>query len=61
MVTKGIMGIRDREFRQLARDSSCCKKNFALEYYSSFVIHMTNSCIFKNQIFKYKETETSIY
>ena len=28
MVSKRITGIRDREFKRLARDSSCPKKNF---------------------------------
>ena len=50
-----------REFRQLARDISCYKTNFVPGYYSRFVSHITNSCIFKNQIFKYKETGTSTY
>ena len=27
-ISKRIMGIRDREFRWLARDSSCFKKSF---------------------------------
>ena len=61
MVTKKIMDIRDREFRQLARENSCCQKNFALEYYSRYVSHITNSCIFRNQISKYKEIATSTY
>ena len=52
MVAKRIMGIKDREFRGLARDSSCCKKNLVLEYYSRYVSHMTCSCIFRNEIFQ---------
>ena len=56
MVNMRIMGIRDKRFRQLARDSSCCKKRFAVEYYSRYDSHITNSCIFKNQIFKYNKT-----
>ena len=61
MVTKRTMGIRDREFRHIARDSFSCKKNFVLEYYSRYVSHMSNSCVFRYQIFKYTETGTLIY
>ena len=61
MATKRFVGMRDREFRQLARASSSGKNNFVLEYYSRYISHMTNSCIFRNQIFKCKETGTSTY
>ena len=51
MVAMRNTGIKDREFRGLARDSSCCKKNFVLEYYSRYVSHMTRSCILRIEIF----------
>ena len=59
MVTKRITAIRDKKFRWLARDSSRCKKNFVIEYYSWYVSHMTNSCTFKNLI--WNETSTATF
>ena len=43
-------GHHRRKFRQLARDSSCCQKDFVQELYSRYVSRITNSCIFKNLI-----------
>ena len=50
MVTKRIRIIRDKEFRRLVTDSSCCKKNFVIKCNSRCVSQMTNSRIFKNSI-----------
>ena len=58
MVTKRTTAIRDKYFRWLARDSSCCKKNFVIECYSWYVSHITNSCIFKNLIWNEALTAT---
>ena len=51
MVAMRITGIKDREFRGLARNSSCYKKNFVPEYYSRDFSHMIRSCIFRIEIF----------
>ena len=51
MIIKRILTIRDREFRQLAGESSCFKKNFVPERYSRYVSHMANSNISGAQIY----------